>query len=602
MAEKPTSADEKMLAMNEALMLAVLRQHELTEAADSANVQLRAEIAERKRAQFLVNSQKQALQLLAEDASLQAVLEFLIGVVERERGEGMLAAITLLNEAGTHFQRGISTSLPEAFNAAVEGVEVSSPTELCALAVRRREPMAVNDLKENAEWQAFGQFVARYGLRSGWCTPIVSSGGRILGTFANYFCHACDPTPKNQELVEMVIRTAAVAIERKRAEELRERLLANEQQARKQADEANRVKDEFLATISHELRTPLNAIMGWTEILVRGKLDEETASRGLKTIARNAKAQMQLISDLLDVSRIISGQLRFESGVLELAPIIEAAVDSVRPAAEAKNIELRLQLEPLAGMVWGDAGRLQQIVSNLLTNAIKYTSKNGRVAISLERVVTSLVIKVTDTGEGISPEFLPYIFDRFRQADSASTRDYGGLGLGLAIVRHLVEAHGGSVSAASEGPGLGATFTVTLPLASIRKEEGGIRKFKSGELSKDQISSSLALKDVTVLVVADDSDARDLLTIALKQSGADVRSANNVRAALKILDQWKPDVLISDIGMPGVDGYAFMRKVRARKPERGGRIPALAVTGYAGVDDAERALKAGNQTHMPKPV
>ena len=218
MAEKPTSADEKMLAMNEALTLAVLRQHELTEAADSANVQLRAEIAERKRAQFLVNSQKQALQLLAEDASLQAVLEFLIGVVERESGEGMLAAITLLNEAGTHFQRGISTSLPEAFNAAFEGVDVSSPTELCALAVRRREPMAVNDFKENAEWQAFDQFVAPYGLRSGWCTPIVSSGGRILGTFANYFCHACDPTPKNQELVEMVIRTAAVAIERKRAE------------------------------------------------------------------------------------------------------------------------------------------------------------------------------------------------------------------------------------------------------------------------------------------------------------------------------------------------------------------------------------------------
>ena len=390
--------------------------------------------------------------------------------------------------------------------------------------------------------------------------------------------------------------------ELKRSNEEREQLHSREQEARRQAETANRVKDEFLATISHELRTPLNAIMGWTEILVRGKLDEETASRGLKTIARNAKAQMQLISDLLDVSRIISGQLRFESRVLELAPIIDAAVDSVRPAAEAKNIELLLQLEPLAGMVWGDAGRLQQIVSNLLTNAIKYTSKNGRVAISLERVVTSLVIKVTDTGEGISPEFLPYIFDRFRQADSASTRDYGGLGLGLAIVRHLVEAHGGSVSAASEGPGLGATFTVTLPLASIRKEEGGIRKFTSGELSKDQISSSLALKDVTVLVVDDDSDARDLLTIALKQSGADVRSANNVRAALKILDQWKPDVLISDIGMPGVDGYAFMRKVRAGKPERGGRIPALAVTGYAGVDDAERALKAGYQTHMPKPV
>jgi CheY-like chemotaxis protein len=246
--------------------------------------------------------------------------------------------------------------------------------------------------------------------------------------------------------------------------------------------------------------------------------------------------------------------------------------------------------------------RLQQIVSNLLTNAVKYTSENGLVEVSLKRDNTGLVIVVTDTGKGISPDFLPYIFERFRQADSTSTREYGGLGLGLAIVRHLVEAHGGSVSAASDGAGLGATFTVTLPLASVRKEEGVIKKSTSGELSKDQISSSLALKGVAVLVVDDESDARDLITIALRQSGADVKSADNVRAALKILDQWKPDVLVSDIGMPGEDGYQFMRKVRARKPERGGLIPALAVTGYAGADDAERALKAGYQTHMSKPV
>jgi CheY-like chemotaxis protein/two-component sensor histidine kinase len=342
--------------------------------------------------------------------------------------------------------------------------------------------------------------------------------------------------------------------------------------------------------------------MGWTEILGRGKLDDETTARGLKTIARNAKAQNQLISDLLDVSRIISGQLRFESAVVELVPVIEAAADTVRLAAEAKGVDLRISLDPKPGLVFGDASRLQQIVWNLLTNAVKYTAKNGRVEVHLKREDSSMSIAVSDTGDGISAEFLPYIFDRFRQADSATTRQYGGLGLGLAIVRHLVEAHGGSVSAASDGAGLGATFTVRLPLASARKEIGGVRKPTSGELSKDQIPSSLALKGIAVLVVDDESDARDLLTIALRQSGADVRSAENVRAALKILDQWKPDVIVSDIGMPGIDGYEFMKKVRARKPARGGLIPALAVTGYAAADDAVRALKAGYQTHMSKPV
>ncbi len=605
MAEKPTSADEKMLAMNEALTLAVLRQHELTEAADSANVQLRAEIAERKRAQFLVNSQKQALQLLAEDASLQAVLEFLIGVVERESGEGMLAAITLLNEAGTHFQRGISTSLPEAFNAAVEGVEVSSPTELCALAVTRREPMAVNDFNENAEWQAFDQFVAPYGLRSGWCTPIVSSGGRILGTFANYFCHACDPTPKNQELLEMVIRTAGVAIERKRAEKLRERLLANEQQARKQADEANRVKDEFLATVSHELRTPLNAILGWAHMLVRGKLDEENTAHGLKVIERNARAQNQLIADLLDVSSIITGKFRFEQGAVELVPIIEAALETVRPAAEAKGVELRLLADPAAGLISGDANRLQQVVWNLLTNAVKYTPRNGHIEVQLKRHDTSAEIVVHDTGEGIGPEFLPYIFDRFRQADGTTTRQHGGLGLGLAIVRQLVELHGGTVRAASPGVGQGATFRVTLPLMALRnaalemRNEGGDARDQQSETRQPEFTD---LTDLRVLVVDDEPDTRELLTIALTHSGAEVRVAATVSAALDILDEWKPDVLVSDIGMPGEDGYDLIRAVRALESAKGGAIPAVALTGYASPEDVTRARDAGYQTHMAKPV
>jgi signal transduction histidine kinase/CheY-like chemotaxis protein len=435
-------------------------------------------------------------------------------------------------------------------------------------------------------------------MRSGWSTPIFSSSGRILGTFANYFRYACDPTPKNQELVEMVIRTAAVAIERKRAEELRERLLANEHQARKRADEANRAKDEFLATVSHELRTPLNAILGWAHMLKRGALDEDATTRALETIARNAAAQNQLISDLLDVSRIISGQLRCEMGAVDLIPVIEAAVDTVRPAADVKAVELRLTLDPAAGMVSGDAVRLQQIFSNLLTNAVKFTSRNGHVDVELKRQDTNVVILVTDTGEGISPEFLPYIFDRFRQAEGTASRQHGGLGLGLAIVRHLVELHGGTVYASSEGIGLGATFTATFPLIAVSRDGSDVEH--AGNRSLD--NSCLALKGMRVLVVDDQQDARDLVTIALTQGGAEVRASTTAREALEVLAQWKPDVLVADIGMPTEDGYELIKRVRALQPEHAGTIPAVALTGYASDEDAARARVAGYQLHIPKPV
>ncbi len=360
----------------------------------------------------------------------------------------------------------------------------------------------------------------------------------------------------------MVIRTAAVAIERKRAEELRERLLANEQQARKQADEANRVKDEFLATVSHELRTPLNAILGWAHMLVRGKLDEENTAHGLKVIERNARAQNQLIADLLLV-------------------------------------------DPAAGLISGDANRLQQVVWNLLTNAVKYTPRNGHIEVQLKRHDTSAEIVVHDTGEGIGPEFLPYIFDRFRQADGTTTRQHGGLGLGLAIVRQLVELHGGTVRAASPGVGQGATFRVTLPLMALRnaalemRNEGGDARDQQSETRQPEFTD---LTDLRVLVVDDEPDTRELLTIALTHSGAEVRVAATVSAALDILDEWKPDVLVSDIGMPGEDGYDLIRAVRALESAKGGAIPAVALTGYASSEDAKRAREAGFQTHMAKPV
>jgi len=372
-------------------------------------------------------------------------------------------------------------------------------------------------------------------------------------------------------------------------------------QAREAAENANRVKDEFLATVSHELRTPLNAIMGWTHLLTRGKLDEETSARGLETIARNASAQNQLISDLLDVSRIISGQLRFESGVVDLIRVIETATETVRPAADTKGIAVHLELEHGAGLVSGDSMRLQQIVWNLLSNAVKFTPKGGQVKVELKREYSSVVIVVSDTGEGVSAEFLPYIFDRFRQAESTSKRQHNGLGLGLAIVRHLVEAHGGTISASSKGRGEGATFTVTFPLLAVHRN--GIDAEHAFYPARSAISLPPAiLKGLRVLVIDDEEDARELLTIALTQSGAEVRTAATVPAALDILDQWKPNVMVSDIGMPGQDGYDLIRTVRALEPEKGGTIPAVALTGYASAEDAARARTAGYETHMAKPV
>jgi signal transduction histidine kinase/CheY-like chemotaxis protein len=561
-----------------------------------AMVKLNTEIRAKE---VLVDSQRQALQMLAEGASLEDILGFLIDVVEHHSPKGMLAAITPLNEAGTYFERGTGPSLPEAFNAAVEGVEVSSPSGLCANAVRRCEALAVQDFNAEEAWQPFGEFVAPYGLRSGWSIPIISSSGQMLGTFSNYYRHVCDPTPQNREFVEMVVRTAAIAIERKRAEKERERLLANEHEARKEAETANRVKDEFLAVVSHELRTPLNAILGWAHMLMRGSLDEKNSARGLETIARNAKAQNQLISDLLDVSRIISGQLRCEMAAVDLIPLINAAVDTVRPAADAKGVQLNLTLEPAAGMVSGDAARLQQIVSNLLTNAVKFTPQNGHIDGYLMRKDTSVVIIVSDTGEGISPEFLPFIFDRFRQAEGTSSRHHGGLGLGLAIVRHLVELHRGTVSAASEGVGKGATFRAAFPCIAVTRIGTDLENAYGVALEDNQF---LLLEGVHVLVVDDEPDARELLTIALTQSKADVRAVSTAREALEMLNHWKPDVLISDIGLPGEDGYELIRKVRALEAERGQTVPAVALTGYASDEDAARARIAGFQLHMPKPV
>ncbi|MFL6274705.1 MAG: PAS domain S-box protein [Blastocatellia bacterium] len=392
--------------------------------------------------------------------------------------------------------------------------------------------------------------------------------------------------------------------EQKQAEKEREQLLTRERAARADAETANRAKDQFLATVSHEVRTPLNAILGWARILHSGKLDGEMQARALETIDRNARAQAQIIEDLLDVSRIITGKLRLDARPIGLSSIIEAAADAVRPAAHAKNIQLEMRLDYEAGPVSGDPDRLQQVVWNLMSNAIKFTPSGGHVCVNLDRVGTEARISVTDTGRGISADFMPYLFDRFSQADSSLTRKHGGLGLGLAIVRHLIELHGGTVGATSAGEGQGATFEITLPLA-IKQEQRMIRSEveveRLAESSESLFDPQISLHGLRVLVVDDDTDARELVATVLTHSGAEVSAVASASEALAMLETFKADVMVSDIEMPGEDGYSLIRKVRSYV-DGAGRIAAAALTAHARTEDRMRALAAGYDTHIAKPV
>lgn len=367
--------------------------------------------------------------------------------------------------------------------------------------------------------------------------------------------------------------------------------------------EANRLKDEFLSTLSHELRTPLTSILGWANLLRAGQLDEKTAARALETIQRNARSQVQLIDDLLDVSRIITGKLRLDVHLIELSHVVGAAVDAVRPAAEAKNIRLQVLLDPQAGPVSGDSDRLQQVVWNLLTNAVKFTPKGGRVQVRLERINSHVEITVSDTGRGIDPEFLPHVFDRFRQADQTSTRAHGGLGLGLSIVQQLVELHGGTVHAESAGAGRGATFVVQLPVMVSRRQPELRERRHPTAGGTAPLECPPQLTGLRVLVVDDEEDARELLSAVLERCGSEVTTAGSVAEALERYQRAPPDVLLSDIGMPEEDGYDLIRRVRSLEAAAGGgRIPAIALTAYARVEDRVRALNAGYQVHVPKPI
>jgi PAS domain S-box-containing protein len=429
-------------------------------------------------------------------------------------------------------------------------------------------------------------------------------GWRLRKDGSRFWANVIITALKDEEgILRGFVKVTRDLTDRKYAEEQRLKL-AREQVARAEAEAANRAKDEFVATVSHELRTPLNAILGWARIIRNSKLDEQGFSRALDTIERNAKLQVQLIDDLLDVSRIISGKLRLTVIPLELAPVIEAAIDAIRPAAEAKNIRLQAMLDSNTGLVSGDPDRLQQVVWNLLSNAVKFTDKGGRIQIRLEHFNSHVVTTVSDTGKGIPAEFLPYVFDRFRQADSSITRLHGGLGLGLAIVRQLVDLHGGSVRAESPGEGQGATFSFELPLI-IAHGSGRLEAEEESSKSALQVGfdASPVLEGLSVLVVDDDADARELLRAILEQRSAQVTTAASAAQAYETLEWLSPDVIISDIGMPGEDGYSLIRNVRLKEArERHGWKPAIALTAHARVEDRLRALSAGYQAHVAKPV
>jgi PAS domain S-box-containing protein len=465
-------------------------------------------------------------------------------------------------------------------------------------AVRTRQVVITNDYwktKQTGPGQVGILVGPDNGLRpqSSLVVPMATMG-RIVGTVEvqSYENHAY--REEHVTAMKMAANLAAVAIENMR-------LLQFETKAREAAEDASRLKDEFLATLSHELRTPLTAILGWSSMLRDNRLDEKTFKMAVEIVERNARTQQQIVDDILDVSRIITGHLRFDAEPTDLRGVVEAALDTVRHAASAKSITFRTEFEPGVGPVMGDPRRLQQVFWNLLSNAVKFTSIGGEVRVLVGHEGAHARVTVTDTGSGISPNFLPYAFDRFRQGDQSTTRVHGGLGLGLSIVRHLVELHGGSVRAASEGEGKGSTFIVELPLlrnadVEARNEREAEEKFSVGH------AQSAILSGMSVLVVDDEPDALGLLKTLLEMKGARVTAVGSAEAAWgELAGEW-PDLLLCDIGMPGEDGYQFIRRVRALETERGRTLPSVALTAYAGEADRALALEAGFQLHVSKPV
>ena len=555
------------------------------------------DITERKQAEATLTADLKDTQMLR-DLSARLATEDDIQVLYDKI---IAAAITLMrSDAGTI--QILESETQDLLLLASQGLEQNTVEHLyrlnassntsCGIALTTKKRAIINyDVPKSEDPYGSLQKFVEVGFLCGQSTPLISRSGKPIGMVSTYWRQHYQPTERQLRFLDLLARQAADLIDRKLLEAERERLLANEQTARTEAERANRIKDEFLAIVSHELRSPLSPIVGWTTLLQAGRLDRDTKAQALNIIARNAKLQAELIDDLLDVSRILRGKLSLDITTVDLAQTMRSAIETVQLAAESKSIQIHTMLEPNS-IVLGDPNRLQQVFWNLLSNAIKFTPAGGQVEVCLDNLGSTAQITVSDTGKGIDPDFLPHVFDYFCQENSATTRQYGGLGLGLAIVYHIVQLHGGTIKADSAGEGQGATFTVELPVTNSSQQEP---KNTSSEPALD-------LSGIKVLVVEDDPDTREFVTFLLEQHGAKAIAVDSAQAALNTLTHSQPDVLLSDIGMPEVDGYMLLRQIRALPSEQGRNIRAIALTAFAGEIDYQQAMLAGFQRHLVKPV
>lgn len=559
------------------------------------------DITERRRTEQRLALQYAITRILSESRDvvesaqgiLRAVCETLdwqVGVLWRvEPDSGRLVCVDLINSSEIDITEFELFSRTTSF-ARGEGL----PGRIWATA----SPFWISDILEDKNFPR-AAVAAQAGLHGAFGFPILA-GREVIGTVEFFNQEIRQPQPEVLEMMVSIGEQIGLFHERKRTEGELAKLLLRERSARAEAEQANRLKDEFLATVSHELRTPLNAVMGWSRMLRSGRLDAESREHAIEVIERNALAQKQIIEDILDVSRVITGKLKLNLSPVDLTVVLDAALDAVRPALEAKEIKIVKDVDPKVRIVVGDGDRLQQVIWNLLSNAAKFTPNNGRVELSLKQTNGNIQIQVSDTGPGIDPDFLPYVFERFRQADGSTTRTHGGLGLGLAIVRHLLELHGGSIKAENREDASGAILTISLPLPS-----GELRlETVPGAFSRDpETPDSPDLTDVRILVIDDEADALDLISIDLKACGAQVSAFLTAAEALEAMVQADFDLVISDIAMPDHDGYEFIQRVRAREANSQGRkVPAIALTGYARAQDRVRALIAGYDTHVSKPL
>ena len=577
------------------------------------------DVTEPRRTAAALREEKEHLELLnrtgamlASELDTQAVVQTVTDAATQLSGARFGAFFyNTTDESGDSF---MLYTLSGASREAFEKFGHPRATPLFGITFRGEGPVRIADVLEDPR---YGHMEPHHGMppghlpvRSYLAVPVVSRSGGVIGGL--FFGHP-EPgvfTERSEQTIVGIASQAAVAIDNarlfesaQRSAEERQQLLASERLARAEAERTSELKDEFLATLSHELRTPLSAILGWSMILRHRRADERELDHGLLTIERNARVQTKLIEDLLDMSRISSGKVRLDIQPIDPQVFVEAAIETVKPAADAKGIRLERALDASAGPIFGDPSRLQQVVWNLLSNAIKFTPKNGSVRVVLDRAASHVEIRVTDTGIGIRPEFIPYVFERFRQADASTTRTYGGLGLGLAIVKNLVELHGGTVGATSDGEGKGATFAVRLPVTAVPRAEARTERWLPS--AHESVHNDFRLCDLSgirVLVVDDEPDARDLIRRVLADCNAEVLTAESAIEALRLVEEERPHVLVSDVGMPDMDGYDLLKRVRSLGENRGGRIPAVALTAFARSEDRTRALRAGFLVHVSKPV